>query len=150
MNGRDSQPGRLQVRGQTSQPILALTSIPFCRNSNMEGMRQRFEFRVVEEYASLLFSDTEGEHLGLARKITLDADDPRLPQVGKLQAELIATYDKQFFYGWRIERQYLPAELEAAILLHVDLMKWFEPAGEDSGTIYDEPADWQFEAVRFP
>ena len=104
-------------------------------------MRERFEFRVVEDYAPLLFKDSEGERLGSIRRITLDGDDPRLPQVGKLQGELIAKYDKPFFYGWNIERRYQSVELEGASLLQAMPVKWFEPAGEECGTTYDESAD---------
>lgn len=102
-------------------------------------MREVFEFRVVEEFAYLLFNINEGKKLGdTVRKIELTTSDNRFYQVGVLQSELIRTKGKSFFHGWDIHRHYLRKEIESAELLYFGIASRFEPAGEECGTKYDE------------
>jgi hypothetical protein len=96
------------------------------------------EFRVSEEFVSLLFNETEGTKLGTSiRKIELERNDPRYAEVGKLDQQL-ARQGKSFFFGWNIRRSYRPAEFESAELFHLQISAAFEPAGEECGTVYDE------------
>ncbi len=68
-------------------------------------MRETVEFRVVEEFASLLFGPDEGERLGdSVRKVVLPTDDPRYQQVGHLREQIDRELDKSFFLGWNIRR----------------------------------------------
>ena len=59
-------------------------------------MDELYAFRVLEQHAGLLFSDTDGQHLGsggFIRKVVLRSDDPRLAKVAELQRELHARED---------------------------------------------------------
>jgi hypothetical protein len=102
-------------------------------------MREFAEFRVREEFASLLFADSEGVRLDdTVRKIVIESTDPRFARVGQLQDELRFSTGKPFFYGWHLQRRYTTREMAAASLLHVRWTRTFEPSGEECGTIYDE------------
>jgi hypothetical protein len=105
-------------------------------------MRETIELRVAEEFASLLFKDTEGVRLSgnYIRKITLSTSDPRYQRVGELQRRLQVERDESFFFGWHITRRYTVAELRHAELFSVHWTSTFEPAGEECGTVYDEGA----------
>jgi hypothetical protein len=97
-------------------------------------MREQYEFRVVEEFASKLFHRSEGTRLGFVRVIRIDRDDPRFEEIGELQKELIFKKDRLFFYGWQIRRSYSHKGIEEAALWHLIPTKLFEPAGEECGT----------------
>jgi hypothetical protein len=102
-------------------------------------MREIAEFRVVERNASLLFSDDEGKKLSdTVRKVEISTKDPRFVRIGEIQAQLRASNDESFFYGWDIRRKYSKAELKGASLLNWQVWSVFEPAGEECGTVYDE------------
>jgi hypothetical protein len=103
-------------------------------------MQETFEFRVVEDFANRLFSDDEGRMLasGQIRVIRMASSDARIPLVGKLQAEIRRDYDRSFFHGWNIDRQYSETELASAKAFRLWPTRSFEPSGESCGTIYDE------------
>ena len=101
-------------------------------------MREVAEFRVDEDFAPMLFGDPEGEKLSSVRRIEMDTTDPRFAEIGRLQTELRVTRSKPFFYGWRLRRYYARRELEAASLFRLIVTSYFEPAGEECGTTYDE------------
>ena len=102
-------------------------------------MRELCEFRVNEEFAGLLFGPDEGVVLGgWIRKVVLSTADPRFARVGELQAELTASLDRCFFYGWHIRRHYSRSELAAAELFLLRVNRAFEPTGEECGTEYDD------------
>jgi len=102
-------------------------------------MEEFCEFRIDEEFAPRLFSDSEGKRLGDSiRKIELSRCDPRFGRVGVLQEQLRRTDGKPFFYGWILRYRYSKAELQDAALLRLKITSTFEPAGEEKGTKYDE------------
>ena len=102
-------------------------------------MTSTIELRVAEEFAHLLFDSGEGRRLGgSVRVVQLDSDDPRLGEVKKLQEEIQRQEGRSFFYGWQIRRHYTTRELDSAALFLTDVTSWFEPAGEECGTTYDE------------
>jgi hypothetical protein len=101
-------------------------------------MREIIEYRILEKYASLLFSDGEGQKTSIARRIRLDSDDPRCKEVQRLQKEIHAKNGDFFFYGWKITRLPSKAEIDDAKLFLLTIPAVFEPPGEDLGTIYDE------------
>lgn len=104
-------------------------------------MRQIAEFRIAERFAPMLFADGEGRRLGdSVRKVVIPTDDPRFAQIGELQTKLLQTQGKSFFYGWHLVHKYSRDEFENARLLHVRITAFFEPAGEECGTRYDESA----------
>jgi len=96
------------------------------------------EFRIVEQFASRLFADTEGKKLGWIRKVELATDDPRFERIGELNREIRATTDSSFFYGWISRRRYAKEEIAAAACFSLTVSAVFEPAGEECGTKYDE------------
>lgn len=100
------------------------------------------ELRVHEEYAHLLFAEDEGKRLGdTVRLVVLRTDDPRFPEVGRLDRELMAKGGRprqSFFAGWDLIYRYTQAELERAEFFHLMITAVFEPAGEECGTVYDE------------
>jgi hypothetical protein len=102
-------------------------------------MKEIAEFRVDEAFAPMLFAGDEGKRLGdSVRKVLLDTGDPRYEVVGRLQREVLASTGKCFFYGWKFVRQYTRKELQEASLFTLLVTSFFEPAGEDCGTRYDE------------
>ena len=107
-------------------------------------MQELYEFRVYEEFASLVFRDDEGKRLGTSiRKVVLDRDDPRFERVRALQIEFRARGDF-FFMGWGIKRKYSTVEIEAAPLFQVIPTRYFEPEGEECGTLYDDTQACRF------
>ncbi|MEY2493794.1 MAG: hypothetical protein QOJ45_286 [Verrucomicrobiota bacterium] len=102
-------------------------------------MTETFEFRVVEEFADQLFRPDEGKKLkaGGVRLVRIAGDDPRLPEVGRIQERLNREQDRSFFHGWDIIRTYSKADLETALLFQMKITSMFEPAGEECGTKYD-------------
>ncbi len=102
-------------------------------------MREIAEFRIDEQFSSLLFSSNEGKKLGnIVRKVEINTKDARFRRVGELQDQLRSERGKPFFYGWDIRRKYSASELKAASLLRWQIWSVFEPAGEECGTVYDE------------
>src|SRR5437899_700759 len=98
-------------------------------------MREVAEFRVAEEFASMLFADSEGRRLGdSVRKIEIETSDPRFVQIGRLQHEIQAKQGKHFFYGWHLDRRYSKGELARASCFKLIVSAVFEPAGEVCGT----------------
>ncbi|MDB6018185.1 MAG: hypothetical protein JWR19_2674 [Pedosphaera sp.] len=114
------------------------------------NMKEVYEFRVQEKYASRLFEPSAGEKLGwtkqfgdkfvTVRKIELSADDPKFRRVGELNALLQKNRDDFFFAGWNINRCYTASDIAQARLFLLCRIATFEPAGEECGTQYDESA----------
>ncbi|MGJ1205046.1 hypothetical protein [Sphingobacterium lactis] len=102
-------------------------------------MKETLELRINYDYAHLLFKADEGKNLGTAVKLVeLSKDDPRYRQVPIIAEEVRKKYDRGFFFGWQIKRNYSKKELDTATLLHLKIKVVFEPTGEDCGTLYDE------------
>jgi hypothetical protein len=103
-------------------------------------MRETAELRVMEKQAWRLFTPDEGVRLGsgLIRKIAISTDDPRYPEIGRLERDLLQAGEGSFFLGWEIRRRYTSKELAAAELFHMWVSAIFEPAGEETHTLYDE------------
>jgi len=101
-------------------------------------MREIAEFRVDEQFAPMLFAESEGKRLGdSVRRVELQTTDPRYNRVGELQKTLRQSKGKPFFYGWSLTFRYNSREIAAASLLHLKITSMFEPAGEECGTKYD-------------
>jgi len=102
-------------------------------------MKEIVEFRVNEDFASLLFGADEGIRLSdLVRKVEIDSADPKYKRIGELQRKIKGRNGKYFFAGWSIHREYTNAELAAAECFQLKIAAVFEPAGESCGTKYDE------------
>lgn len=103
-------------------------------------MQETFEFRVNADFAPLLFAESEGRNGELVRVVRIKPNDPRFPDIGRLQRECRAKHGRPFFFGWSIERSYSRSEHAKAALYRLGLTRWFEPAGEECGTVYNESA----------
>lgn len=102
-------------------------------------MKELFEFRVQEKYAHLLFEDDEGVRLGTTtRKIHIYSTDPRFSKIGLLNDEIKKRDDTYFHAGWSVVRKYSAAEIDNAELFTFIPKSFFEPEGEECGTVYDE------------
>jgi hypothetical protein len=103
-------------------------------------VKELLELRVLEQYADRFFGPDEGTsgRVGIARRVVIPSDDPRLPAMAAFQRELDAREDSRLFIGsWRFIRRYSAADLRAAELFHLHLTGTAYPAGEDCGTVYD-------------
>jgi hypothetical protein len=101
-------------------------------------MNESLELRVYEEHASRVFAKDEGLRLSEhVRKIVISTNDPRLPAIEAVQAELCAQRSR-LFAGWYYHRRYAPAELRRAQLLTVAIPSSHLFSGEEAGSTYDE------------
>ena len=101
-------------------------------------MRETFEFRVPEDRAEKYLPPGCGKDLGgTVRKVILDSRDPLVAEIARLQKQLDAE-GRSFFHGWDIRRHYSRHEVETAELFCVFAKRYFEPAGEECGTLYDD------------
>jgi hypothetical protein len=104
-------------------------------------MREITEFRVQERFASKIFSEAEGKRLGTSvRKVDVARDDPRYEQIGQLDEKIHREERTFFFASWRTRREYSAEEIAEASLFRFEVRSFFEPAGEECGTEYDESA----------
>lgn len=102
-------------------------------------MRETFEFRLFErrvaEYLPHLQSRGTLLADGFVRKLLLPAGDPILADIGRVDRQLRAS-GGALFGGWEVRRRYTARELQMAELFHVEVVRVFEPAGEECGTRY--------------
>jgi hypothetical protein len=102
-------------------------------------MREVFEFRINEKFASRLSNPKVGRLLGEhVRQVIIPADDPLVAEIGRVNSELDASIGRSLFTFWQVTRKYTSAEIEAAELFSMFIGATFEPAGEECGTQYDE------------
>lgn len=106
-------------------------------------MREMCEFRVVEQFADRLFAPDEGVRLGDhvvgydTRRVELSTSDPRFRQVALIDEELRRRYNRRFFHGWDLRRQYTKNEIKAADLFCLNIRAVFEPDAKACGTQFD-------------
>lgn len=102
-------------------------------------MKETLEIRINYDYAHLLFKNDEGRNIGtLVKIVEISKDDPRYKQIPIISKQVKEKYNKGFFFGWKIKREYNKSEIEKAPLFHFKIKTEFEPAGEECGTLYDE------------
>ena len=102
-------------------------------------MKELLELRVNMKYAHLLFADDEGVNLGDSiKKVVIDTASPIYTEVGKLQKKIMEKYETLFFFGWNYIREYTEDEIRSARFLQIRRTRFFEPTGEECGTLYDE------------
>lgn len=104
-------------------------------------MREICEFRIREKHAHLLSQPNAGRLLssGIVRAITVPVGSPLFEEIRALDSRLRASQPVAGLFSFAmIMRKYTPREIESAELLQMFVLKVFEPAGEESGTQYDE------------
>ena len=80
-------------------------------------MKEFVEFRIIMEYAHLLFRDDEGTNLGDTVKVVkIEKNDPRFNAIGELQKKARENNDL-FFTCFDYRRSYTETEINNA--------KWF-------------------------
>jgi hypothetical protein len=103
-------------------------------------MKEIYEFRINNKFASMLFNKNEGKQLqfGNVVVIQITKNDPRFSKIGELQNEFNGK-DKLFYTSWNIIRIYSKSELDSALLLQIIPKKYYSSIiPEEMGTIYDE------------
>jgi hypothetical protein len=103
-------------------------------------MEEVVEFRVPSDRAEAHLPPDLGRRLGQDGSVRLVRVSKRSPYY-ELIAQLSAEFrrrDESFFFGWDIERNYSHDELASAELLRLIPTAYFEPSGEELGTVYDE------------
>ena len=105
----------------------------------IECMQEFAELRVIERNAHLIFDNNEGVKLGDSiRKVVVNTANPLYSRIGAVERQLNCNLKDSLFLGWRLFRKYKANELKEAELFHLKITSVFEPAGEESGTLYDE------------
>lgn len=101
-------------------------------------MRETIDLRVFETDADQYLGDDVGVRLGsTVRKLKLDSDDPLFEKIAGIKKEL-RQRGQTWATGWSIQRKYTPGETASAELFRMNFTRVFEPAGELTGTSYDE------------
>ena len=101
-------------------------------------MREKIEIRLFADEAEQILPPGIGEPLGtLGRKVLLELEDPLIDKVREHQRAALQRGSSILSY-WQIHRKYTLVELKAAELFLMRVRPWFEPSGEECGTVYDE------------
>jgi hypothetical protein len=102
-------------------------------------MKTTVEFRIDERDAREVLPDYAGRVLGgSVRAVKVLTDDPLYALIGQAEVERRRQGRFGFFTTYILRRTYSPDELAAAELLEAYPTAVFEPAGEETGTGYDE------------
>lgn len=101
-------------------------------------MKEVIEFRIDERKAhAYLPHDLGTRKLVTVRQIVLPSDDPWVDRLAKLDSECRKQGVILIPSCW-FKRTYSRSELAAARLLQIKPTRYFEPAGEECGTVYDD------------
>ncbi len=102
-------------------------------------MKEIFEFRLNLDYTKSLFKKNEGKIIeDLTQVIQISKDDNRFYKIGEIENEVKKKYNSVFIFSWTVIYKYTRSEINDAELFRFKVTRVFEPAGEESGTIYDE------------
>lgn len=101
-------------------------------------MKESIDFRIDDRDASRYLPADLGVRVGTCvRKIVLTSDDPWVKRLAQLDAELRLQGISLIPSCWYC-RKYSKTELDAAQLIQLVPTRWFEPCGEECGTVYDD------------
>jgi hypothetical protein len=100
-------------------------------------MREIIEVRLFADEARRFLPPTVGRERGLSRRVLLGLDDPLVEQIRQHEQQK-RSQDSVAVTFWEIHRKYTQRELEEAKLFWIRIRPFFEPTGEDCGTVYDE------------
>jgi hypothetical protein len=100
-------------------------------------MREIIEVRIFADEARRFLPPAVGRERGLSRRVLLRLDDPLVEQIRQHEQEKRGQGSIAVTF-WEIHRKYTQRELEEARLLWIRVRPFFEPTGEDCGTVYDE------------
>jgi hypothetical protein len=100
-------------------------------------MRETIEVRLFADEARQFLPPDVGQEEGMARRLVLELDDPLVERIRQYEQERRRQGSIAVTF-WDIRRKYTPGELEQAELFLLNVRPFFEPSGEDCGTVYDE------------
>lgn len=101
-------------------------------------MRETIDFRVNEDYAKKYLPPGTGDRIGATvRRVIAEPGDPLFSTIERLSRQF-QKKGKFFFTGFVHRRSYTRKELEAAELLYAYPKRYFEPSGDECGTVYDD------------
>jgi len=100
-------------------------------------MRETIEVRLFADEARQFLPPTVGRERGLSRRVLLGLDDPLIERIRQHEQEKRRQDSSSVTY-WEIHRKYTQRELDEAKLFWIRIRPFFEPTGEDCGTVYDE------------
>lgn len=100
-------------------------------------MRETIEVRLLADEARQFLPPNLGREMGMVRRVLLELNDPLVERIRQYDLEK-RRHDSIAVTFWTIYRQYTPEELKQAELFHLKVGPFFEPTGEDCGTVYDE------------
>jgi hypothetical protein len=104
----------------------------------MGEMKVYVDFRVPESYAKEFLPPDLGRNItDTVRQIRVQTGSDIYRKIGDIDRLVRSRDKKHFFLGWIIQRTYTRKELEEAKLLRMKIVKTFEPAGFECGTVYD-------------
>lgn len=100
-------------------------------------MKEYVEFRILYDYAHLLFGENEGINIDdTVKVIRIETCDPRFRRIGELE-KMMQRKGDFFFSHFSYNRKYTREEINDAALFRVTPFA-FTVAGEECGTRYDE------------
>lgn len=105
-------------------------------------MKEIYEFRIFEDKYHLLSTD-KGIFNGSVYILDTVKTDPLYKKIGEIDQKLRKKYKTTLYSYWEIKRTYTKKDLNEAKLFQFD-MRYFEPCGEECGTLYDETAACPF------
>jgi len=107
-------------------------------------MQEIAEFRVLPDQAERLLAPDCGrvvcDELGRpsVRIVTTPTNGLLFQRIVGLERQFRSESKGSFFLGWSISRKYSTYEIESAELFLLHVTSWFEPAGWECGTRYDD------------
>jgi len=100
-------------------------------------MRETIELSISSDKAAPLLPPEVGEDRELTRRLVLPSNDPLLEKIREHEQAWQRRGSTMLTY-LEIHREYTSKELQQAKLLWLRVRPFFEPTGEDCGTVYDE------------
>lgn len=100
-------------------------------------MQEKIELRIPEDAVRKYLGEPCGRDMisGHVRRAYVSPGDSLYMRV----AEAVRSHPDELIHaGWGIIRSYSPSEIEAAELFHIGVLSYFEPMGEECGTVYDD------------
>jgi hypothetical protein len=103
-------------------------------------MRETIELSISLDKAVSFLPPEVGEDRELTRRLVLPSNDPLLEKVREHEHAWQRRGSTMLTY-LEVHREYTPRELQQAEMLWLRVRPFFEPTGEDCGTVYDETKD---------
>jgi hypothetical protein len=100
-------------------------------------MRETIEVRISTDKARHFLPPDMGEDWDITRRLELDVEDPLVETIRKHEEEEHRRGTTMVTF-WQVRRRYSQRELQSAELLWMRVRPFFEPTGEECGTLYDE------------